>query len=217
MKAIAYGSLASWVIKASHSAVPYSNEEEISLWLKYFLLGLYFYSLLRLWKMFPLLLIVSCNIFLNCESEKKKKSGKILHSVKLWKKCLESRWPWKWLSQCCTCPGCSLLSRWLVTLLPWCVPVPGARQVQTARCVENGCDGGGRNDAKKTVVVENWAEEPSLLGLKSSSTSYWWKDLGRFVSPPASVLWAVRWDDRTVCLPGLASGCRELRRCECTA
>lgn len=32
MKAIAYGSLASWVIKAFHSAVPYSNEEdEISL------------------------------------------------------------------------------------------------------------------------------------------------------------------------------------------
>lgn len=32
MKAIAHGSLASWVIKAFHSAVPYSNEEqEISL------------------------------------------------------------------------------------------------------------------------------------------------------------------------------------------
>lgn len=54
--------------------------------------------------------------------------------------------------------------------------------------MENGCDGGGRNDAKKIVVVENWAEEQSLLGLNSSSTSYWWNDLGRFVSPPASVL-----------------------------
>lgn len=152
-------------------------------------------------------------------SQKKKKNGKILHSVKLWKKCLESRWPWEWLSQCCTCPGCSLLSRWLVTLLPWCVPFHGAWQVQTARYprVENGCDGGGRNDAKKVVVVENWAEEQSLLGLNSSSTSYWWNDLGRFVSPPASVLWAVKWDDLTVCLLGLASGCRELRHCECIA
>lgn len=62
----------SWVIKTFHCAIPYSNEEEISLLLNYFLQGLYFYSLLRLWKMFLLLELVSYNVLLNCESGGKK-------------------------------------------------------------------------------------------------------------------------------------------------
>lgn len=76
-----------------------------------------------------------------------------------------------------------------MTLLLRVAPFRGARPVPTVRwlCVENGCDGDS-NDTGKTVVAENGDEEPGLLGLNSSPTSHWWKDLGASASPPASVL-----------------------------
>ena len=84
-KAITQGHLAPWVIKAFHSAIPYSNEEEeISLFTEIFLGRVLF--LLIAPTLENVSLLVSSNIFLNCESVSGAVGGgsiKILHRFKL--------------------------------------------------------------------------------------------------------------------------------------
>lgn len=98
--------------------------------------------------MFLLPLIVSRNIALNCESEKKnrkfptdsnfQKTLRIFLSPKVKQPALRES---KFFSAVPVAGD---------TLLPQCVPFLGVREVQTARwpCTENGCDGGSGDTRK---------------------------------------------------------------------